>query len=370
MARETPGPKRSRPSDRPAPAEPDAKAVYRPELDGLRFFAFLAVFVHHSAVTVKAHVEGPLSGIVTAGAFGVDLFFVLSAFLITDLFLKEVRAFGNLNVPAFYARRILRIWPLYFAFLVVAAWYPDRPLRGEALVWFALFVGNWYLARYNYPDSIGDPLWSVSIEEQFYVTWPLLFSVVGARRLVPLGLSLLAAATAVRVFLVSEGVRHPGIWCNSLARLDPIALGILLAALHTRLPRFGGRARVALAAAGIAGLWACGRLNTFFGPGALVLYPGVALSCLLILVAVLGWTPGTSPLARGVGYLGKISYGLYVVHVLALRLVHRVSPSWIVVFLGGLALTVLVGTASYELYEKRFLRLKRRFTRVVSRPAD
>jgi peptidoglycan/LPS O-acetylase OafA/YrhL len=344
--------------------------VYRPELDGLRFFAFLAVFVHHSVVTVKASVEGPLAGFVTAGAFGVDLFFVLSAFLITDLFLKEVAAFGNLNVPAFYVRRILRIWPLYFAFLVVAALVPDRPLRGEALVWFALFVGNWYLARNNYPDSIGDPLWSVSIEEQFYLTWPLLFSVTGARRLVPLALGLLGAATATRAVLVSQGVLHPGIWCNSLARLDPIALGILLAAVQTRIPRLGGRVRAALVVAGVGGLWACGRLNTFYGPGALVMYPGVALSCFLILVAVLGWAPGTSRPARAVAYLGKISYGLYVVHVLALRLVHRASPDWVVVFLGGLALTVLIGTASYELFEKPFLRLKRRFTRVASRPAD
>ena len=101
------------------------------------------------------------------------------------------------------------------------------------------------------------------------------------------------------------------------------------------------------------------------------MYPGVALSCFLILVAVLGWAPGgVAPRARRVAYLGKISYGLYVVHVLALRLVHRASSSWVVVFLGGLALTILLGTASYELYEKHFLRLKRRFTRVVSRPAD
>jgi peptidoglycan/LPS O-acetylase OafA/YrhL len=344
--------------------------VYRPELDGLRFFAFLAVYFHHSAVTVKASVEGPLGGLVTAGAFGVDLFFVLSAFLITDLFLKEAAAFGNLNVPAFYVRRILRIWPLYFAFLVVAALVPDRPLRGEALAWFALFIGNWYLARHNYPDSIGDPLWSVSIEEQFYLSWPLLFSVTGARRLVPLSLVLLATATATRAVLVSHDVLHPGIWCNSLARLDPIALGILLAAVQARIPRFGGRVRAAVVAVGIGGLWACGRLNTFRGPGALVMYPGVAFSCLLILVAVLGWAPGTSRLAKTIAYLGKISYGLYVFHVLALRLVRRMNPEWPVVFAGGLVLTVAIGVASYELYEKPFLRLKRRFTRVVSRPAD
>ncbi|MGZ5429556.1 MAG: acyltransferase family protein, partial [Thermoanaerobaculia bacterium] len=85
---------------------------------------------------------------------------------------------------------------------------------------------------------------------------------------------------------------------------------------------------------------------------------------------VLGWEPGSSRLARAVAYLGKISYGLYVFHVLALRLVHHVSPEWPVVFVLGLALTAGMGVLSYELYEKRFLRLKRRFTRVTNRPVD
>jgi peptidoglycan/LPS O-acetylase OafA/YrhL len=348
----------------------DASALYRPELDVLRFFAFFAVFVHHVGATLKADLHGPFGGLVVGGAFGVDLFFVLSAYLITDLFLREVKTFGNLNVPAFYVRRILRIWPLYFAFLVVAAAIPDRPLRGEALVWFLLFVGNWYLAKHNYPDSIGDPLWSVSIEEQFYVTWPLLFVAFGARRLVLVGVSLLAIANVARVVLVNAGTLHPGIWCNSLARVDPIALGILLAALQDRLPTFSGRARAALVGLGIAGLWACGSLGGFAGGGALVLYPGVAVSCLVILAGVLGWNPGGSRAARALEYLGKISYGLYVVHVLALRAVRRVSPDWAVVALGGLALTIALAALSYELYEKRFLRLKGRFTRVASRPMD
>lgn len=370
LARKTSGSKRSRPWKRPAPAEADVRAAYRPELDWLRFFAFFAVFVHHSASTAKAPDLGPLGAFFAAGAFGVDLFFVLSAFLITDLFLREISAFGNLNIPAFYVRRILRIWPLYFAFLAFTALVPDPPLRGAALVWFLAFVGNWFFARNNYTNTIADPLWSVSIEEQFYVTWPLLLSVVGVRRLVPLSLGLLAAATTTRAVLVSHGMAHPGIWCNSLARLDPIALGILLAAVQARVPRLARRARALLLAIGIGGLWWCGRMNAYTDTGALVMYPGVALSCLLILVAVLGWVPGTSRFARAVAYLGKISYGLYVFHVLALRLARRASPEWATVFVVGLALTIGIGVLSYELYEKPFLRLKRRFTRVESRPVD
>src|SRR5271157_1881088 len=98
---------------------------YRPELDCLRFFAFLGVFVHHSIPKepsfFRAHgLPVILSNFSYAGAFGVDLFFCLSAYLITKLLLREKDLTGHLNVKAFYVRRILRIWPLYFAFVFLS----------------------------------------------------------------------------------------------------------------------------------------------------------------------------------------------------------------------------------------------------------
>src|SRR5947207_1159181 len=93
---------------------------YRPELDGLRFFAFLAVYINHTLLLDPARGElwkRALGSIGTAGAFGVDLFFALSAYLITELLLREQKARGRIDVPAFYLRRMLRIWPLYFVFL-------------------------------------------------------------------------------------------------------------------------------------------------------------------------------------------------------------------------------------------------------------
>ena len=111
-------------------------AFYRPELDILRFGAFLMVFLTHNAgyslsYLVERHVPRVAAQIiastVSAGPYGVDLFFALSAYLITELLLREKKATGRLNVPAFYLRRILRIWPLYFTFLFVAA--PFRVLN-------------------------------------------------------------------------------------------------------------------------------------------------------------------------------------------------------------------------------------------------
>ena len=107
---------------------PADRSVYRPELDVLRFFAFLAVFLFHFSRPVDTYVEHGVPRLVATvvnslmqgGVFGVDLFFVLSAYLITDLLLREKEKFGELNVKSFYLRRILRIWPLYYFYIGLA----------------------------------------------------------------------------------------------------------------------------------------------------------------------------------------------------------------------------------------------------------
>ncbi len=98
----------------------------------------------------------------------VDLFFALSSYLITELLIREHRPTGTLNIRAFYARRVLRIWPLYFFALFLAA--PSLPR--EYLAGFALLSGNWMCALAGFPASPFALLWSVSIEEQFYLAWP------------------------------------------------------------------------------------------------------------------------------------------------------------------------------------------------------
>ena len=154
-----------------------SKSFYRPELDCLRFFAFLAVFVHHTMPRqidfyIAHHLPTALSNVAYAGSFGVDLFFCLSAFLITELLLREKEEVGYLNVKAFYIRRILRIWPLYFAFVLFSfgLTFVDRNQHFSVsqLTMFLLLAGNWASA-FTVISSVVAPLWSVSIEEQFYL---------------------------------------------------------------------------------------------------------------------------------------------------------------------------------------------------------
>ena len=157
------------------------KRYYRPELDALRFFAFLAVFAFHRMDYVPTDPvrDRWVYRVGTVGAFGVPVFFLLSAFLITELLLRERTGTGAIHVRSFYLRRILRIWPLYFAvFFGLALLNHFVPGTGTDNPWawlaFTCFSGNWYITARGWIAGSVDPLWSISVEEQFYLLVPVL----------------------------------------------------------------------------------------------------------------------------------------------------------------------------------------------------
>ncbi|MFZ1156240.1 MAG: acyltransferase [Candidatus Sulfotelmatobacter sp.] len=151
---------------------------YRPELDCLRFFAFFAVFIYHTLSSDPTYYSARhvpfgtlMASAASAGRFGVDLFFLLSAYLITELLLRELEQFGKVDLGSFYLRRILRIWPLYFFGILIAVLLPlvdpgeYFPLKyGVA---FVLMSGNWLITFGLPAQSLMMSLWSVSFEEQF-----------------------------------------------------------------------------------------------------------------------------------------------------------------------------------------------------------
>ena len=359
------------------------RSFYRPELDVLRFGAFLLVFVHHGFPLTAAEyaawgVPTILAALIAAGAragaLGVDLFFALSAYLITELLLREQRAEGRFDIRAFYVRRILRIWPLYyFALLVLLPLLglamPTDKMPGKFWLAFLFFGGNWACAWWNaYPSALA-LLWSVSIEEQFYVVWPWLMRLCGP--LMPLcAVGMLVIATITRAFLIGRVTDLAGmdarIWTNTLARLDPIAAGALLALLlRGRIPKHGGLARALWIGSGGAALWIAGSALKDPGWIWLVTYPLAAAGC----VAILYGSFGSIGSPRILIYLGKVSYGLYVFHVAAIRLVQMAAPSLPgpVVLLIAFLLTVALAALSYRYLESPFLRMKNRFERVSTR---
>jgi len=361
----------------------DGGRYYRPELDLLRFVAFLLVFLSHvvpgdETFFTGLHIPRPVADVIIAfaagGSWGVDLFFALSSYLITTILLRERQQVGDVDVASFYLRRVLRIWPLYFTLLLVVLplvrpVFPADGMSGKYLVAFLLFVGNWACVWWGYPHTIAGQLWSVSIEEQFYLSWPWILR-RWADHLVVAACVLLAVAFAARAWLVLRGAVHPQIWCNTLARLDPIACGALLA-LYTQRHQIelSIRIRVVLGVAGFSVLAVLGQFGDFTGARALVTYPAGTLACMALLIATLG----VSIRAHSLGvYLGRISYGLYVFHLMFIDVfgvtsAHDPLPRAVRIC-GALAATTFVAACSYRFLEQPFLRLKARFTHISTTP--
>jgi peptidoglycan/LPS O-acetylase OafA/YrhL len=375
-----------------APAPPArTERFYRPELDALRFFAFLGVFVFHAAPRTMDFYNAAgyphwLSNVLIpafgAGAYGVDLFFALSAYLITSLLLRERAATGAVDLRGFYLRRILRIWPLYLCFVAFAAVaakvLPWQNLPMRYVVGYSLLAGNWVYAFYGLPASFATPLWTVSIEEQFYLAWPLALRKASLRIMATMAVALLVIANAWRVWLAISAAPIERIEYNTFTRLDPIALGILIALFGHKLPRWSRAVRIALLCGGVitwAGVYAftvTGDHLTHTTWRMALGHPFTALASAAVLLSVLG---SQQAFLRNqmLLYLGKISYGLYALHEFAhycaMRVVPASTPVMVVAqSMVGLALTVALAAASYRWLESPFLRLKERFAHVQSRP--
>lgn len=374
-----------------------SQRFYRPELDVLRFFAFLSVFLHHGIPSFEpSNHSGVIrllvnceSAVKTAGGFGVCLFFLLSSYLITELLLKEQARTGNIQVLSFYIRRALRIWPLYFVFLAFAftlgLLVPACHIEPGRLLAFLFFSGNWYVAAAMCGASSIAPLWSISLEEQFYVIWPFLARFGGKRVLFAVSVCLLPVSSTVAFFMARKGLHpDPTIWVNTFVQFQFFALGALLAIiLGGKTPKLSGLRRTVFFGAG-ALLWmlAAGVLGIkgplqHTSPISIVLgYLCVAAGCSFLFFGFLGMRRKFS--SRLV-HLGRISYGLYVFHMTLLfaawklfgavnstrgaaRFTNLTLPPLL-----ALGATIGVAILSYKYLETPFLRLKERFAVVQSR---
>jgi len=379
-----------------------ARRFYLPELDVLRFFAFFGVFVYHLPVPFVLNFyenHDRIGSLGNAGAFGVDLFFTLSGYLITRLLLRERDETGDINLKAFYARRTLRIWPLYYFSIAVAFLLthlaasigssPEvlgnlfAPMKPGAYFFMAIFLYNFnfYGCLLTYPLPLMGLLWSISVEEQFYLFWPSFARWLPRRRIVVIPIVMIAVACILRASLTFDLQRL--VWNNTFTRLDPMAVGILIALWPPLNP--GAALRGLLMLVGIAS-WMfagsyCGLPNQnnalFISMG----YPAIAIGSGAFVLAALGakslrkdWAP-----LRLMVYLGKISYGLYVYNSIAysaaalfvfkvlLRGSGRSGTALSLYVLLAFALNVALAAAPYRWLETPFLRMKQRFTRVPSR---
>jgi peptidoglycan/LPS O-acetylase OafA/YrhL len=370
-----------------------SRRFYQPELDGLRFYAFLGVFVFHTLPVdtpffraLDLPIPWLWKAIILSGAAGVDLFFALSAFLITSLLLRERLETGEISLRLFYIRRVLRIWPLYYLVLALGIalasasrlgrlWYYTQSLPWYYVAGYLTFLANWIYAAFGAPQSICAPLWTLSIEEQFYLIWPVIAKMLKRRGMLITGLSALLLPTVSQLVLVLRGAKPGYISYASSSRCGSLAVGIILALCLGRLPKLKSSTRFLLATAGLTGLI----VSTAWVDDQVGIHRVIArLVISLASGAILYGCVYSRTRFLNCGFvvrLGKVSYGLYMLHFTALLIVlSLLQPrhGWRLLaakFLGFI-LSIFLALASYRWVESPFLRLKNRFARIPSRPVE
>jgi peptidoglycan/LPS O-acetylase OafA/YrhL len=369
------------------------------------------VMVHHTE-QLKAVVGLPNGfsnpWIFGLGSEGVNMFFVLSGFLITYLLLAEQERFGEFSVPQFYVRRLLRIHPLYFLLIFIAFVIgPHLPTAGNSPVNLMIRQSNQSLAihfRHElalflcmapnlalilYPQLLfAFQCWSIGVEEQFYLLWPWLLRAIRDSLVRSLAiLILLKVVLDIVVTKILPMTGHPisptAVYFIVGLRLDSLALGALAASAFFLTPdKIRGR---------FFSVWAMRYWMLMLGaamavvpllPIHHVLWPVI---CVLLILNLVTTTPASGILENPIcNFLGKISYGLYMYHAcaitLALKVLEWVRPAtyrsgqpgglWMmngVLYLTTMLFTILFATISYYFIEKKFLDLKQK-SRSISNP--
>lgn len=318
----------------------DYRAEFRPDIQAMRALAVLLVVLYH------ADIPG-----VHGGFLGVDVFFVISGFVITNVLLREKASKGTTSIPGFYARRIRRILPAATVVLIATVFatyhwlsYITGAINANDAKYVAAFVGNFRFASLGtqyftatQPPSTLQQFWSLAVEEQFYLVWPLLFLLITLpwKRFSPVPRLITALTIVIGVSLawcIIE-TRQNEVWAffSPLTRAWELALGAMLAVvgphLRGRAPRFG----VILGAIGLVVVLLCTWFysSSTLWPGSAVIFPVLATGAII----AGGSLRGTDSFGRfakfaPVQWLGNVSYSLYLVHwpVMAIATQYAIAP--------------------------------------------
>jgi peptidoglycan/LPS O-acetylase OafA/YrhL len=367
---------------------PQSTGKHVPALDGIRGLAILAVLVAHCVPRLPdTGFGGWYNQAVGAGGFGVDLFFVLSGFLITGILLDSKGTTGYFR--NFYARRFLRLFPVYYLYLAFVALllpaihhalHTHMPDYGGNWWWYLLYACN-LKPGHGANDPYLGHFWSLAVEEHFYLVWPALVLVLSRRRLAYCCFGAITLAVVLRVSFSWYGADWNTIYRVTPMRLDALALGAL-GAIALRSERWSGRgpalAWKALLAGGALFLgcvlwgrsasWNSAPIQTF---GAFFL--ATAFAGLVYLSATTHSGLARVFSTRWLRMFGRYSYTIYVIHVLitshvfwaAAALAKRTGPwpYWANLICSGIIVATAYGIAalSWKYYENPILQLKKRF---------
>jgi peptidoglycan/LPS O-acetylase OafA/YrhL len=351
--------------------------VYLPAIDGLRFVAALLVFMLHLPLADGVPFQW--------GWTGVDLFFIISTFLFTVLLSEEDRRTGTINVGYFYLRRCLRIMPLYYFYLIAVlvvftdlAWW--NPTNFKRVAGLFLLVDNFISMRNAWnatPYAVH--LWTISFEMQVYLIVPLAYLVLrrtSTRAILLIFVTLVLISLPLRLVIMERGYKFHAIYMMHFLRPEAILTGTIIALAVIRAHAW----RLPFLIGGVLGLGVFVLMFVFdqriMADNAQ--FYGYAASA-AIMGALVWEACRKGPLNSFLSlppmrYLGKISYGIYVYHLICIEGIVTVLgvPSgmlmWTTTLIAALALTVGVASTSYYLIERPFLRIKDRYELVPSRP--
>lgn len=373
--------------------------IYFENLDGLRFLAFLSVFVSHSAIFFGYNNSSESflnlkKFLLVHGDLGVTFFLVLSGFLLTYLFFEEKSKNGNINLARFYKKRFVRIAPVYLLTIIIGFFivpffaqfftteFPfGTDFNPSTLPWYLFFLGNIHMAVYSAPNLIAGVMWFISAQEQFYLFWPSVMKYFSAKKIFYSALFIIIASFIFRMFFAfNYNIVH----YMMPAIASDIAFGILLAYFAYYSPRIKERIvnmnRFSIGIIYIlifALLPIKGILPDIFTDNIF----RITSSLLPIIFSILfAFVIAEQTFAknsffkigkfRRISYLGRISYGLYAYHIFALFTVAMIMKicglhtkyddlgTYTFVIIATFATTVLFAQISHKYFEQKFLKLK------------
>ena len=369
----------------PTPEE-KLNSVYDPTIDFIRFIAFFLVFFTHfinrggNGITVNTGQwwnNEFIQRIADFGGQGVTLFFSLTGFLLGRLLIRECKEQGTVSVKAFYFRRILRIWPLYFVFIGMCAVlniFSNSPtLAISELPYLATFTYNWGQIYGNIPGTMATITWSISVEEQIYLLFPVLFLLMAKKSATKYAIFLIIAGFAsvlscIYIFEISADRFTP-------AFLLPVGVGLLAASYEDKYfirPKtlWNSLLIILLLILYILAFRDIASSSIFQSIsyiGSAFLLPALLLICRSLIGKNQNWA------IKLAVYIGRRSYGCYLFHwaiwtVMVGRNIFSTEKGGFSVIgvLVGFTTTVLVSSFSYKYFETPFLRFRKRFQKVVS----
>jgi peptidoglycan/LPS O-acetylase OafA/YrhL len=346
------------------------------QLDGLRAIAVTCVVLSHTLFY-------PVFTFFKLGNIGVDIFFTLSGFLITGILLSEKEKLeagryksGKQLLMYFYARRFLRIFPLYYLVLIICLFINYEPIK-DSILWLATYTSNWKIAfgdEYFFQQYTH--FWSLAVEEQFYVFFPLIILAAKGKKGVKTVLLLMIATgigTRIVFCFTTPAIKVPATYYSTFSCLDTLCLGGLLALLKDDIAIWVNKQNkatrlIALVLAVLLFVIA----NSFLKESLFSLITGrfftALLTCMIIFSIIHHSLPSFANkllCLKPVVYIGKISYCIYIIHPLLAKWfadsIEQNLPRFMPPFATLILIIFLLSALSRELFEKRILALKKNF---------